>query len=169
MTLFATIGAHRLLAKYDLIATRHGEATIYDWKTYSRRPTNEALAARWQTRVYRALLARAGAVIGSDAPLSPEGIRMVYWFAEYPGDPAIISYDATQLRADWDAIENLVEEISSLKTFPLTEDRKMCRFCPFRSYCDRGDRASMWEPAAAELDEAETFDVRFDEVEEIAF
>ena len=60
-TLSAPLGKYRLLAKYDLIALRDGKVTIYDWKTYRKRPRNEWLSARMQTRVYRALLVNAGA------------------------------------------------------------------------------------------------------------
>ena len=59
-TLSAPLGKYRLLAKYDLIALQDGKATIYDWKTYRKHPRAEWLSARMQTRVYRALLVRAG-------------------------------------------------------------------------------------------------------------
>src|SRR6266498_3834473 len=49
------------IAKYDLITVQNGKAIIYDWKTYRKRPRNEWLAARMQTRVYQALLVNAGA------------------------------------------------------------------------------------------------------------
>jgi len=58
-TLSAPLGNFRLLAKYDLIAVRENKAAIYDWKTYRKRPRDEWLSARMQTRVYRALLAHA--------------------------------------------------------------------------------------------------------------
>src|SRR5262245_37197173 len=45
-TLSAPLGKYRLLAKYDLIAVQNGKVTIYDWKTYRKRPRNEWLAAR---------------------------------------------------------------------------------------------------------------------------
>src|SRR6185503_4547702 len=61
ITLSAPLGKYRLLAKYDLISVKDGKATIYDWKTYRKRPRNEWLSARMQTRVYRAMVVRAGA------------------------------------------------------------------------------------------------------------
>ncbi len=69
--LSAPLGKHRLLAKYDLIAVQDGKATIYDWKTYRKRPRNEWLAARTQTRVYRALLVQAGAHLNKGQPFDP--------------------------------------------------------------------------------------------------
>ena len=39
-TLSAPLGGNRIMAKYDLIAISEGRATIYDWKTTHKRPTN---------------------------------------------------------------------------------------------------------------------------------
>src|SRR6185503_18104549 len=38
VTLSAPLGNYRLLAKYDLIAIENDKVTIYDWKTYRKRP-----------------------------------------------------------------------------------------------------------------------------------
>src|SRR4030095_211067 len=85
-TLSAPLGNFRLLAKYDLIAIGNGNATIYDWKTYRKRPRNEWLSARMQTRVYRALLVHAGAHLNHGKPFAPEQIEMIYWFSDFPED-----------------------------------------------------------------------------------
>src|SRR5574338_3472 len=50
-TLSAPLGDFRLVAKYDLIAVDQDKVTIYDWKTYRKRPKTDWLAIRWQTRV----------------------------------------------------------------------------------------------------------------------
>lgn len=167
VAMFSPVGEHRLVAKYDLIAARDGQAIIYDWKTYARRPSNESLAARWQTRVYRALLARAGASLNNGDPLAPDSIRMIYWFAEFPAEPAAFNYDARQFGTDWAEIERLIREISTTQTFPLTEDRRRCRLCAFRSYCDRGERAAPWNEAETEFDVGDTFDISFEDIQEI--
>ena len=41
ITLSAPLGNYRLLAKYDLIAIENDHVTIYDWKTYRKRPRSE--------------------------------------------------------------------------------------------------------------------------------
>lgn len=163
------IGHHRLLAKYDLVAIRDEDAVIYDWKTYARRPRDESLAARWQTRVYRALLARAGAQLSPNPPLDPERIVMIYWFADFPSEPAGFRYDSGQLKRDWSALEKLLEEISSAKNFPLTDDRNLCRFCVYRSYCGRGQVAGDLKESEDESDGATAFDVDFEQIGEIEF
>ncbi len=168
-TLSAPLGKYRLLAKYDLIAIQDGKAIIYDWKTYRKRPRNEWLAARMQTRVYHALLVRAGAHLNHGKPLEPEQIEMIYWFADFPDDPACFPYSSAQFKRDWDLLFKLAEEVASASSYPLTEERQKCAFCTYRSYCERGIRAGDIEQAEAEMEAEELFDVNFEQVGEIAF
>jgi len=168
-TLSAPLGKHRLLAKYDLIAVQDGKAVIYDWKTYRKRPRNEWLNARMQTRVYRALLVKAGAHLNQGKPFEPEQIEMVYWFAEFPEEPVKLPYTSAQFQRDWDTLLKLSEEVASASSYPLTEDRQKCLFCTYRSYCERGVRAGDVEQAEAEMESEELFDVNFEQIGEIAF
>lgn len=167
--LVAPVGEHRLVAKYDLIAVRDGKAVIYDWKTHARRPQDSVLAARWQTRVYRAVLVRAGAALNGGAVFDPDSISMIYWFAEFPSQPARFAYNTQQFQRDWSAIERLAEEISGKREFPLTEDLRQCRFCLYRSLCERGQTAGQW----LEADEQETSGadeaMDFEQISEIEF
>ncbi|HXQ34989.1 MAG TPA: PD-(D/E)XK nuclease family protein, partial [Anaerolineales bacterium] len=109
-TLSAPLGNFRLLAKYDLIAINDSKAIIYDWKTYRKRPRNEWLSARMQTRVYRALLVKAGAHLNNGQPFEPEQIEMIYWFADFPNEPARFTYNSAQYKRDWDTFTKLVDE-----------------------------------------------------------
>jgi hypothetical protein len=168
-TLSAPLGKHRLLAKYDLITVENGKATIYDWKTYRKRPRNEWLVARMQTRVYRALLVRAGAHLNNGKPFEPEQIEMIYWFADFPEEPARFPYTSAQFQRDWDALLKLSEEVATASSYPLTEDRQKCLFCTYRSYCERGIQAGSVEQAEAEMEAEELFDVNFEQIGEIAF
>src|SRR5215207_6754699 len=168
-TLSAPLGKHRLLAKYDLIAVQDRKAVIYDWKTYRKRPRNEWLNARMQTRVYRALLVKAGAHLNQGKPFEPEQIEMVYWFAEFPEEPARFPYAPVQFQRDWDALLKLSEEVATASSYPLTEDRQKCLFCTYRSYCERGIQAGSVEQAEAEMEAEELFDVNFEQIGEIAF
>jgi len=168
-TLSAPLGKHRLLAKYDLIAVQDGKAVIYDWKTYRKRPRNEWLAARMQTRVYRALLVQAGAHLNGGKPFEPEQIEMIYWFPDFPEEPASFPYTPAQFQRDWDTLVKLSDEVASASSYPLTEDRQKCLFCTYRSYCERGIRAGDMEQAEAEREAEELFDVSFEQIGEIAF
>ncbi len=168
-TLSAPLGKYRLLAKYDLIAIENSKATIYDWKTYRKRPRNEWLSARMQTRVYRALLVYAGAHLNNGKPFEPEQIEMVYWFSDFPNEPARFTYTSAQYKRDWDTLSKLADEIESASSYPLTDDRTKCSYCPYRSYCDRGIRAGDVSDAEAETEADELFDVNFEQIGEIAF
>jgi len=170
LSLSAPLGEHRLLAKYDLVAIRPGDkAIIFDWKTSRKRPRDEWMAARWQTRVYRAVLVRAAAHLNNGQPFAPEQVEMVYWYADFPSEPARFKYTAAQFKRDWSAIEKAAKEIASSEEFPLTGDIKMCRFCVYRSYCDRGVQAGDLAQAEAETEADSTFDINFEQVGEIEF
>jgi CRISPR/Cas system-associated exonuclease Cas4 (RecB family) len=168
-TLSAPLGKYRLIAKFDLIATGNGKAVIYDWKTYRKRPRNEWLSSRMQTRIYRALLTHAGAHLNNGQPWAPEQLEMVYWFAEYPNDPARFAYTSAQYKRDWDLLVKLADEIASASSYPQTDDTTKCLYCPYRSYCERGVRAGNVEQAEAEMEAEELFDVNFEQIGEIAF
>jgi CRISPR/Cas system-associated exonuclease Cas4 (RecB family) len=168
-TLSAPLGKYRLLAKYDLITIQNEKAIIYDWKTYRKRPRTEWLSARMQTRVYQALLVKAGAHLNNGKPFEPEQIEMIYWFADFPNDPARFTYIAAQFKRDWDSLLKLSEEIASAPSYPLTDDRQKCLYCTYRSYCERGIQAGNMEQAEAEMEAEELFDVNFEQIGEIAF
>ena len=168
-SLSAPLGSLRLVAKYDLIALRDGQALIYDWKTYRKRPRNEFLITRWQTCVYRALLSVAGGFLNGGQPIAPERIEMVYWFADYPTEAASFTYNGIQFKRDWKALTELANEISAASNYPQTADRQKCVYCPYRSYCDRGTQAGDFTEAEAEKEAEELFDVSFEQIGEIAF
>ncbi|MBT7600440.1 MAG: PD-(D/E)XK nuclease family protein [Anaerolineae bacterium] len=169
-TLSAPLGEHRLVAKYDLIAIKPGEkAVIYDWKTYRKRPRDEHLATRWQTRLYSALLGRAGNNLNGGKPILPEQIEMVYWFSNFPNEPAKFAYSASKSENDWGVIEKIVNEIVSASAFEMSEDDRPCKFCAFRSYCDRGTKAGDWNDFEGEEEAEENFEINFEQIGEIAF
>ena len=164
-TLSAPIGGYRLMAKYDAVAVHaSGRALIIDWKTYRKRPRDEMLFARWQTRVYRFLLVEAGASLNGGNAFSPEKIEMRYWFAEYPAQTARFPYSEAAYRRDRALLEKLIAEIAAAREFPPAEDSSRCKFCAYRSYCERGVHA-----AEGETWEVEESDLSLDAVEEIAF
>src|SRR5215216_3008873 len=168
-TLSAPLGKYRLLAKYDLISVKDGKTTIYDWKTYRKRPRNVWLAARMQTRVYRAMVVQAGAHLNDGQPFAPEQVEMVYWFGDFPDDPARFAYNSVQYKRDWDMLLKLAGEVETAASYPQTDDRQKCVFCSYRSYCERGVKAGDWLEAETEMQAEELFDVNFEQIGEISF
>jgi CRISPR/Cas system-associated exonuclease Cas4 (RecB family) len=163
------LGKFRLVAKYDLIAIGKNRVTIFDWKTYRKRPKNEWLHVRWQTRIYSALLVQAGAHFNNGKPFTPEQIEMVYWFADFPSEPARFPYKADQFKRDWDALTRIAGEIATSSSYPKTDEVSKCSYCPYRSYCNRGISAGDSADAELETEAEELFDINFEQIGEIAF
>jgi CRISPR/Cas system-associated exonuclease Cas4 (RecB family) len=168
-TLTAPLGSLQLVAKYDVIAVCEGHALILDWKTYRRRPTDAELAARWQTRVYPALLAHAGRLLNAGQDFPPEEIHMLYWFADFPAEPASFPYSVAQFQRDWDALTRLAAEIPSMVDFAQTDDVRKCGYCVYRSYCERGIRAAEGLSSEVEVLGSSLVELNFEQIAEIAF
>ncbi len=174
LTLSAPLAGFRLLAQYDLVAVAPGlQALIFDWKTSAKKPSHHQLSLRLQTRIYRFMLVEAGAFLNNNRPLEPEQVEMIYWFTEYPASPERFPYDRTQFEADRDYLANLISEIARLKPgqFYLTPDVEKCRFCIYRSLCDRGEKAGAWEGQDEETDSTSGSDsgLGFEQIGEIEF
>ena len=89
---------------------------------------------------------------------------MIYWYADYPNQPARFTYDDKQFKRDWSSIDKVVSEISREKVFPLTEDENYCRFCTYRSYCERGKQPGTRDEADDEFESNNSFDVNFEQI-----
>ena len=94
---------------------------------------------------------------------------MVYWFSNFPNQPARFAYSKSKSERDWAVIEKIVSEISSTKEFPMSEDEHPCKFCAYRSYCDRGKKAGEWDDFDGEINAEESFEINFEQIGEIAF
>lgn len=134
----------RLEARYDLLTGTPGERwIIVDWKTGHRRPTRAWLESRLQTLIYPWVLVHAGATFNGE-PIAPEGVEMLYWFAEFPAQPERFAYSAEALTAGEAYLEGLLAEIGAQSgEFPKTTDRRACRFCVYRSLCWEDVRAGL--------------------------
>jgi hypothetical protein len=180
-TLSTALAGHRLVAKFDLLAWEPGQrAVIVDWKTSRNRPGRPWLAARLQTRVYRCVLVEAGDSLNEGQPWRPDQVELVYWFADHPDHEEGLQYSEREHLADREHLASLISEIAHAgeEDFPLTDDLRRCRLCPYRSLCNRGVEAGVLEAIgespedAGEVDEAAPswesgFD--FEQVAEIAF
>ena len=167
ITLTAALNENLLMAQYDLIVKQaDGSFLIVDWKT--GKPANRTrLAARLQTLVYPYVLRHAGDWLNEGQPIPPERIRMIYWFAA-DGSQLEFKADAETMQRDEARLRQLLNDIGNDFEWALTEDKKKCRFCVYRSLCERGDVAGTLDEL--EDDElAEVINVDFDAIEEVAF
>jgi len=171
-TLNVLVGDYRLLAKFDLIAIGQDKALIIDWKTSRSLPRRKWLAKRLQTIVYRYVLAKGGQHLNNGVPIKPEKIEMQYWYAGHEGTTHRFAYGVDQFRADETYLVNLIHEIASRDTFSLTDERRRCRFCTYRSLCDRGREAGSlaeWELDDYDSDGLDTFNIDLEQIVEIEF
>ena len=179
-SLSVPLARHRLVAKFDLIAALpDGSLMIYDWKTARRHPKRAWLKNHLQTRVYQYLLARSGSHFTPGQTVQPEQVQMTYWFTEFPDEPEHFTYNQRQFSLDGPELEETIETIERLASsddealFPLTSNEDRCRFCVYRSLCDRGQHAGNTNLLAGMedvgLDQDQDFDLDFEQIGEIEF
>jgi hypothetical protein len=167
----APLAPHRLVAKFDLLALSPGRRlVVVDWKTVHQRPRRTVLAQRLQTRVYRYLAVEASAAFNGGQRPQPEQVEMVYWFAQHGGSTERFAYDAHQYEADHDYLGNLVAEITSQQepVWHRTLDERNCRYCNFRSLCERGVTAGFLDEMDEDLELSE-MEIDLDQVAEVMF
>jgi hypothetical protein len=174
-TLSTPIQRFRLLAKYDLLSIGSDDtAVVVDWKTTRRRPNSAVLAKRLQTRIYCYVAVKAAHSLSQGTRIQPGNLTMVYWFSEFPHQPEVLRYSDAQHERNDVELNSLVAAIAAqaeepLEAWPLTNEIGRCRFCNYRSLCNRGvvpGPVAEWDADAA-LDLDTEFE--FEDIEEIAY
>lgn len=172
-TLVMPFSGYRLAAKYDLLAVEPGERmVILDWKTSRFRPAAVTLRRRMQTRLYPFIAVGAGAGLNSGQVPPPEQVCLIYWFADFPNEPEVITYNQASLLRDQADLQALVSDISTRQkgAFPLTGDEKVCAYCVYRSLCERGSQPGGWNDMENEPEETDQpLDIDFEQIGEISF
>lgn len=169
----AELGGFRFLGVFDLLVdVNDGRVIVFDWKTYRRMPSRRWLEARAQTRLYLLLVVlSAERVLGR--AVSPDVVSMVYWCVSGPGDVVRIDYSPALFERDQVMLLDVVSRVVSGVDgdWPLTVDENACRFCNFRSLCDRGVYAGALDDFGNEFDNiargADFLSLR--EVDEVGF
>ncbi len=172
--LATSVGGRRLVAVVDLLAVEPGRRlVIVDWKTGRYRPARDQMAGRLQTLVYPFVVVEAGDVFFGGT-VDPARVMMVYWFADYPEQPHVFHYDAVQHEQARERLVALVDEVCSVDrgagAWPRVEDDRLCRYCVYRSLCDRGVEAGLGDGLAL-VDEGDVGVGRFslDDVFEVGY
>jgi CRISPR/Cas system-associated exonuclease Cas4 (RecB family) len=165
------LAGYRLAARYDLLAVEPGQrAVIVDWKTNEKRPKRAWLEERWQTRVYRYVLVKAGAQLGEGHPLAAGQVELIYWFANFPAQAERFPYDDAQYTEDEWALQATIAEIAAVDEteWRLTDNLKRCRYCTYRTLCDR-ERVDAEEGEEDENEDLFGFDLDLEQIAEIEF
>jgi len=173
-SLSTALGGHRLIAKYDLILVHEdGGLAIFDWKTSRKRPRKDWLLERVQTRLYRLVLTEAGSNLAGQKTVMPEQVTMNYWFAPQPETLVSLPYTRNAYEKDVKFFTALIEEILIMaeEDFLKTKDLDKCRYCVYRSHCDRGISAGDFDKFEGFQIERDGFDeeIKFSEIQEIEF
>jgi CRISPR/Cas system-associated exonuclease Cas4 (RecB family) len=172
VSLSTPLAGHRLIARYDLLAADPGERlVIVDWKTQRPKRPNRLLD-KLQSIVYPYVLVEAGAAFNGGQPVRPEQATLVYWFADLPDDPLTLTCDAARHAADRERLTALIHEIEARdeEIWPLADDAdRACKFCAYRSLCNRGSVAGDLDDLDEDLEPEEILDVDLEQIAEIAF
>jgi CRISPR/Cas system-associated exonuclease Cas4 (RecB family) len=149
----SSLAGFRIVGQFDLLAINPGsQVIIIDWKTSRSRISTSRLHSLMQSHLYPLLMIEAGSKLNNGEKIIPEQVEMIYWFTEFPDDVEHIHYSTEKYVSDLDLIENLIHEIKDKPgtPFPLTGEDKNCRFCNYRSLCDRGIKAGDWTAQLSE-------------------
>jgi CRISPR/Cas system-associated exonuclease Cas4 (RecB family) len=171
----APIHSYQIVAKYDLITvTREMNLIIFDWKTSKNRPERSWLNKRMQTKIYPYLLVKAGNFLNSGNKINPDHVEMVYWYANYPDRTEIIKYSRELHLSNENYLNELIDEIDQKQDgdYVLTSDKRTCRYCVYRSLCERGNEAGLLEEISLDLEiDNEMIDIALDseQIAEIEF
>jgi hypothetical protein len=65
-------------------------------------------------------------------------VSLVYWVVSASGAPVVFEYSPALFMRDKEYLSGLVAGIGPRLEWPLTADESLCRFCAYRSLCDRG-------------------------------
>lgn len=134
---------YRLTVHYDLLSSDQDEHyIIYDWKTNLKQPQRATLGKRMQTIIYPMVL-QMFCEIKNTGNSRPENIKMIYWYTVFPEHPIEFQYDQATYTSQKSELANLITEITrnGMDDFYLTEKLWHCKFCQYRSYCNRGEKA----------------------------
>lgn len=166
------LGDYRLVARYDLLAIEPGQrAVIVDWKTTEKRSKRAWLEGRMQTLVYRYVLVKAGMELNGGESIAPDQVELIYWFAAFPRQVEHFIYDDDQHRRAGEYTSTTVAEIvaTDLAEWPLTSEQHRCRYCRYRTLCDRQGMGGDSEADAETEAEQDPFDVDMEQIAEIEF
>lgn len=174
VTQASSLEGFRLVGKFDLIAIDEaGKVLIVDWKTSKYIPRVSELRQRMQSRLYPFILAREGLGRFGFETITPDQIRMRYWYAQEPHSSKEFKYSQAQYALDEEYLIRLMREIANMETekFPLTDDLHKCEYCRYRSLCDRGIGAGPMSELDRELEELDDWPevIDLDELPEIEF
>ena len=162
---------YRLVGKFDLLVISGENYFIFDWKTSRNKPNRERYRKYLQTKVYPFLLVKSGLKAHTNEAIRPSRVKMIYWFANFPTIALSFHYSAQQFKEDTEYFEKLLVEIGKLDKTPAkkTQNVDFCKFCIYRSLCNRGVEAGLLDERIYDEVLVEDIDINFEQITEIEF
>ncbi len=150
---------YRLTVHFDLLITNpSGHYLIYDWKTNLNLPQRTNLAKRMQTLIYPLVL-QIFCETNDLKNAQSENIEMIYWYPSFPDHPIKFGYEQTTYLLQKSELETLLIEImqNEAEDFSLTEKLQHCKFCQYRSFCNRGEKAGEYSDEISDFSISNSF------------
>jgi len=172
LAVMMSINDQRIIAIMDLVLiTEDNMAIIFDWKTTERQPKLSAYQNRVQSRIYPMALVASSHQVFPGLNLKPEDVELVYWFPQFPEMAVRLDYSQAEHLANKDMVAGLIRDIERRQPgeFELTRDKSRCKFCAYRSLCERGITAGNESEAISDPSDISLDRIDFDQVEEIPF
>ena len=165
------INQHQVIAVYDLVASAgNGQIFIFDWKTSILPPKKKYLVEKMQTLIYPFILfENLPRLFPGFLQEEQRSLSMVYWFPEFPDSSIIFEYDQDQHQKNSQILVNILNQINiklASQQFSCTSDKRKCRFCQYRSLCDRGIIAGRVDESDTE-ESSELIEIDFDALPEM--
>ena len=139
LTLSVPLGRSMLSGRFDLLVDTGDRIHIFDWKTFGRVKNREQLRQDLQSRVYLALAAESGDILGRK--INPEQITLTYWFFSDPPAEVSLNYSRRDHMENWQNFTAIADRIERHLAFtgawPQTDDLSECARCQYQVPCSR--------------------------------
>jgi len=160
--LSANLGNHTIVAIYDLVAQlKSGQIEIYDWKTSLHKPNPDIYHSKMQSSIYPYVLMENLKFLFPNVDTNQfQKISMIYWFPEFPNAAVCMDYEDVNHTENSELLTALLDQIEEKITgsqFPMTLDKNLCKFCQFRSLCNRGVHAGSYQKKEMDHIDCEIF------------
>lgn len=165
------IGDSKVQGIFDLIfINEKDELGIIDWKTSKYIPKNRTFAKKIQTILYPLIIQESSAEFLGSIEKIPENISMRYWFPAKPDKEIIFSYSQIAHENNIRFITHTIQDINNkqIGDFNLTDDENKCRYCSYRSLCNRGTFPGKIQDAT-DFDNESELNFDFDQIPDIPF
>lgn len=132
-----SLADHNVTAIYDLIIIKDNQYTIIDWKSSARLPNRTQIMKSAQKRLFPLLMASWINTQG----IPPESLKIIFWELNFPELSFSFPYNLNSFNEDlaWFTALSTEIQLTPYEGFCETSQPSHCRYCQYRSYCQKMD------------------------------